>query len=213
MASIKPEFLIDRQGKQFVLYAGLLDLAHQDGLRTIRTRLVQIPSEDNNQVAICHAEVETSKGLFSGIGDASPSNVSRAMLTATIRFAETRAKARALRDAVNVGVAALEELDTDDEPNATPATGQPSPQAVNTSASQAAPSATSSTAPSGQQARQPSATALATQPQVNAIYSIALDLKSMNKTQIDAHCRQIYGKAPAELTRQEASQLISALKG
>jgi len=107
---LKSEFIIQRQGRSFVLYAGLLDLAHAQGLRAIRTRLLQIPADDNGQTAICSAEVETERGTFSGIGDASPANVARAMLTCTIRLAETRAKARALRDAVNVGVAAFEEL-------------------------------------------------------------------------------------------------------
>src|SRR5579884_2732358 len=109
-AVVKREFIVERQGKSFVLYAGLLDLAHSQGLRAIRTRLVQVPSEDNGQTAVVQAEVETDKGTFSGIGDASPGNVARAMLTCTMRLAETRAKARALRDAVNVGVAAFEEL-------------------------------------------------------------------------------------------------------
>jgi hypothetical protein len=112
---IRPEFIIERNGKNFVLYAGLLNEAHDQGLKRITTRLIQVPSDDNGLVAICSAEVELEKGLFSGIGDASPANVTRATLTVTIRLAETRAKARALRDAVNVGVAALEELGDPDD--------------------------------------------------------------------------------------------------
>jgi hypothetical protein len=112
---IKPEFIVERQGRSFVLYAGLLSLAHEQGLKAIRTQLIQIPADDNGLTAIVRAEVETERGTFSGIGDANPANVTRVMLTVTIRLAETRAKARALRDAVNVAVVALEELgDADD---------------------------------------------------------------------------------------------------
>src|SRR5260221_8684056 len=96
-AVVKREFIVERQGRSFVLYAGLLDLAHSQGLRAIRTRLVQVPADDNALTAIVSAEVETDRGTFSGIGDANPANVSRAMLSCTIRLAETRAKARALR--------------------------------------------------------------------------------------------------------------------
>ncbi|MCA1597268.1 MAG: hypothetical protein LC772_12715 [Chloroflexi bacterium] len=110
---MRAEFLIDRNGKSFCLYAGLLDEAHQQGLSEIRTTLIQIPTDLNGNVAICQCEVRTERGVFTGLGDASPQNVARAMLTCLIRMAETRAKARALRDAVNVGVAALEELDSE----------------------------------------------------------------------------------------------------
>ncbi len=54
-------------------------------------------------------------GRFTGIGDASPDNVGRTIAPHIIRMAETRAKARALRDAVNIGVTALEELGEDVE--------------------------------------------------------------------------------------------------
>jgi hypothetical protein len=107
---MKREFVINRQGKDYVLYAGLLDVAHQQGLRAIKTQLVQAPGPENGHVAICLAEVTTERGTFTGIGDADPGNVSRMMANALIRMAETRAKARALRDAVNVGMVALEEL-------------------------------------------------------------------------------------------------------
>jgi hypothetical protein len=107
---MKREFVINRHGKDYVLYAGLLDEAHQQGLRSIKTQLVQAPTPQNGQVAICLAEVATEKGEFTGLGDASPENVSRAMLNALIRLAETRAKARALRDAINVSMVAVEEL-------------------------------------------------------------------------------------------------------
>lgn len=108
--SMKREFVINRQGKDYVLYAGLLDEAHQQGLKEIKTQLVQAPTAQNGQVAICFAEVTTEKGTFTGIGDADPGNVNRMMATALIRLAETRSKARALRDAVNVGMVAIEEL-------------------------------------------------------------------------------------------------------
>src|SRR4051812_24670948 len=107
---MKCEFIVEREGKRFVLYAGLLDEAHEQGLKSITTQLLQIPADANGYTAICTAVVETEKGRFCGIGDASPDNVTRIMRAHLIRMAETRAKARALRDAVNVGVAALEEL-------------------------------------------------------------------------------------------------------
>lgn len=112
---MKKEFIVERNGRSFVLYAGLLDLAHERGLKAITTTLVQIPSELNGNMAIVHATVETTQGAFTGLGDADPGNVSRMMVPHLIRMAETRAKARALRDAVNVGVTALEELGDLDE--------------------------------------------------------------------------------------------------
>lgn len=112
---MKKEYIINRQGKDFVLYEGLLDEAHQQGLKRITTTLIQIPHEDNGNVAVVQAEVETDRGVFSGIGDASPSNVNRMIVPHLIRMSETRAKARALRDAVNIGVTAVEELGDFDE--------------------------------------------------------------------------------------------------
>jgi len=107
---MKAQFIVERSGKSFVLYAGLLDEAHAQGLKQIKTDLIQIPSDENGRVAIVQATVQTEKGTFQGLGDAAPENVARPMVTCLVRLAETRAKARALRDAVNVDVTALEEL-------------------------------------------------------------------------------------------------------
>lgn len=122
---MRDEFLITRQGKQFVLFAGLLDEAHNQGLVGIDTELLQVPDEANGQRAVVKAIVtiegvdsstgEMRQSTFSGIGDASPENVSRNIVPHLIRMGETRAKARALRDAINVSAMALEEhSDTDD---------------------------------------------------------------------------------------------------
>lgn len=113
----------DRSGrvvgqKQVALYKGLLAQAHAEGLTRITTRLQQIPAEENGRTAIATAEVVTSKGTFEGIGDASPENVPPHILPHLIRMAETRAKARALRDAVNIGVVSFEELDGADDASA-----------------------------------------------------------------------------------------------
>lgn len=110
--------LKDRNGrvvgsKEVVTYQGLLSKAHEEGLKYIKTSLIQTPTDENGRVAIARAEVETSRGMFQGYGDASPGNVNPFIVPHLIRMAETRAKARALRDAVNVGVVSFEELDGD----------------------------------------------------------------------------------------------------
>lgn len=110
---MKRDYIVERQGRSFVMYAGLLALAHERGLRSIETSLLQAPTPDNGNVAICSARVtliaDVAERCFSGIGDAAPNNVSQAMQSSLIRMAETRAKARALRDAVNIEMSVLEE--------------------------------------------------------------------------------------------------------
>jgi hypothetical protein len=110
--------IINLQGREFVTYEGLLDEAHARGLRSIRTVLVQVPTEQNGNNAIVQAEVELVENgetkVFTGIGDANPRNVNRNIANHILRMAETRAKARALRDAINVGMTAVEELESAD---------------------------------------------------------------------------------------------------
>ncbi len=195
---VKREFIVERQGRTFVLYAGLLDLAHSQGLRAIRTHLLQVPSEENGQTAIVHAEVDTDRGTFSGIGDASPANVARAMLTCTIRLAETRAKARALRDAVNVGVAAFEELGEADE--------------VLPAASIDGRVSVPAEEPAAQRVTS-SVSGLATPAQVRAIYSIARDQHNLTEGEVDERSQALFGAPPHELSRKQASEFITGLKG
>lgn len=107
MAQIDKKFIVKLQGKEFVTYEGLLDKAHQEGLVSIETELISI---ENNQ-AIFKATARTDKQTFTGYGDADPSNVNKNIAKHLIRMAETRAKARALRDLTNIGMAAVEELD------------------------------------------------------------------------------------------------------
>lgn len=108
---VPKEFIKSLQGKEFVLMGGLLELAHQDGLNFTNTEILQFPSDTNGQTTIVRAIVRTGKGEFSGIGDASPASVpNKSIAVHSIRMAETRAIARALRVATNVSMTAFEEL-------------------------------------------------------------------------------------------------------
>ena len=105
---LRPEWLLERDGTRYVRYAGLLALAHARGLRRITTALVQAPAAANGHVALAAAEVETDQGVFTALGEAAPGAGSRPGATALPRLAETRAKAQALADAVNVGLPVFE---------------------------------------------------------------------------------------------------------
>lgn len=112
---VDQKYIKNIQGKDFVLFEGLLDAAHAAGLKSIVTELAQIPDENNGTCIVCARVTMADDRVFTGIGDASSGNVGKMIAPHIIRMAETRAIARALRIACNIGVTAFEELgDTHD---------------------------------------------------------------------------------------------------
>jgi len=104
-------YTVNLSGKDYLTYAGVLAVAHERGLLSIETALLQVPGPDNDHLAIVRAVVTMKDGTrFEELGDASPRNVNARIATALIRMAATRAKGRALRDAVNVGETLAEEI-------------------------------------------------------------------------------------------------------
>jgi hypothetical protein len=213
---MRDEFLITRQGKQYVLFAGLLDEAHGRGLRGIDTELVQVPDDSNGNVAIVKATAEMDDGRhFSGIGDASPENVGRNIVPHLIRMAETRAKARALRDAVNVGATALEELsDGDDAPPAedlgTPRT-RPTPIRNARSRSQEGAAQEPQAAEDNGRAQGTSSRSRsqkARKSQVDLLKTLATEWRGENGVE---RLENRIGKPLADLTRTEADDWIDRL--
>jgi hypothetical protein len=83
--------------------AGVLDLATQKGLLKLEVELLQFPTKENGNEAICRAVAGSATGeVFSDIGDANPSNCHSMIVKHLIRMASTRAKGRALRDLCNM---------------------------------------------------------------------------------------------------------------
>ncbi len=202
--TVKPEFVVNLRGKDFVLYAGVLDVAHQKGIRRLETEVVQLPSEENGRECVVKATLELQGGgVFTDYGDANPTNVNRPIAQHIIRMASTRAKARVLRDATNIGLTALEELGSleDDEP-----AGAPAPRV--------APAEGARQARDGRSARGGSDSPrgiTVTDAQLRAIRSIARS-KGMTPQAVEEFARRQFNTPLDSLNIDEASHVIKELQ-
>lgn len=119
MPKVKDEYWIELKGKRYPTYPGVLVAAHEEGLLGIEVQVLQYPTDDNQHTAVCQATV-TMRGfdgrelVYTEIGDAGPKTCSPMIALASLRMAATRAKGRALRDAIALGVTLAEEIPDDE---------------------------------------------------------------------------------------------------
>ncbi len=105
--AIPEQFIVHIHGKDFVQYAGLLAMAHERGLLGLEAKFISVTSE----LALAEATVDFKDGSsFSECADSTPSNVGSKIAPHFARMSLTRAKARCLRDALNISVCSVEEL-------------------------------------------------------------------------------------------------------
>ena len=129
---IEAGHVISLSGNHYVKYSGLVAIAHMKGIKGIKTEILiqDVISEDRIQeeqieengiktiiktVKTCRVMIRTTVfGLdgeeFTSIATATQYNLKKNMLPYIYEMAETRAKARALRDFVGIGLTAWEEL-------------------------------------------------------------------------------------------------------
>lgn len=201
------KYIVRRGTTESIRYAGLLAVAHERGLRSLSVHMVQCPTDGNGWTAICEAVAVFDldgkpEATFTDIADANVGNCNAQIGPAFIRMAATRAKARCLRDGLNVDLVSTEELadalglggDVDHAP--APTVARP-PRAV-------AASATENLGPLANAPRpEPSVdTAPASDTQKDAITKL---LKKAGKVLADDKI--------SALTRLEASALIMELSG
>lgn len=122
MSKFKTDKVVKLQGKEYVLFEGLLEVTHENyHLMGFSTELLQYPAKDNDMTAIVKAVVTIKDGedvkQFSGIGDASPASVNRMIAPHIVRMAETRALGRAMRFLTGFGTVfeELGDLDSDNQ--------------------------------------------------------------------------------------------------
>ena len=102
------KWIVNIHGKDTIRYQGLLAMAHEQGLTELGSGFISV----SESLALAFAWVKFKDGrTFWDAGDATPNNVRAQVKSHFPRMALTRAKARVLRDALNIGMIAVEELE------------------------------------------------------------------------------------------------------
>lgn len=138
---IQAGHVIQLGNNNYVKYSGLVAIAHMKGIKGIKTEILiqDVKAEDRiteeeseeGQVKTIIKTIKPCRVMiratvyghdgeeFTSIATATQYNLKKNMLPYLYEMAETRAKARALRDFVGIGLTAWEEL-PDYEPEARP---------------------------------------------------------------------------------------------
>jgi hypothetical protein len=104
---IPPQHVVLIQGRPFVKFAGLLQMAHERGLVSLTVDWTY----NDGDLSLAHAVATFQDGRrFEEAGDATLANTNRKVAVHFRRVALTRAKARALHDALGIDLVAVEEL-------------------------------------------------------------------------------------------------------
>jgi hypothetical protein len=107
-APILSKYVKQIHGRDFVQYEGLLALAHERGLIELGCAFIAV----TDTLALAYAWARfCSERVFWDAADATPNNVHSQVKAHFPRVALTRAKARVLRDALNIGMVSVEELE------------------------------------------------------------------------------------------------------
>lgn len=119
----RKEFLIKiggAKGKEAILYNGLLALAHADPrFGHIESHIVVYPTAENKFTCYARAEIYDKTGKRIGMeeADANAANCGKMTAASFPRMALTRAKGRAFRDFLNVGMVTSDEIPQVYEPD------------------------------------------------------------------------------------------------
>ena len=111
--TIPAEHLVQIQGKPFVKFAGLLQLAHQRGLQALRADWTY----NDATLSLAHAVAVFPFGTLERAGMPRRPIAAKTVAVHFRRVALTRAKARVLRDALGLDAVAVEELGEEPPPS------------------------------------------------------------------------------------------------
>lgn len=110
---VEDKYVVEIKGKRFVTYAGLLSLAHEKGVKKLM--VVDLRVDWDKKCASCTVKCELEDKVFWGVGSGTQENCGAMVREHFVEMSHTRAKARALRDALNVDLVAVDELSKNDE--------------------------------------------------------------------------------------------------
>jgi hypothetical protein len=104
---VPKEYLVTIDRKPFVTLAGLVAMAHDEGL----VSLTETWDYNDAELSLAHAVATFGDGrVFTGCADSTPANAKK-VGSAWRRMSLSRAKARALRDSLAINACSVEEMD------------------------------------------------------------------------------------------------------
>lgn len=117
----KQKFVVIIQGKvETIKVDGLIAFAHEKGIKSMETDVIQYPNQDNQWTCIAQTTVigydwnpvteKVEEVIYKDIADASPTNCTAMTKNSYIRMASTRSVGRTLRKYTNINMVTAEEI-------------------------------------------------------------------------------------------------------